>query len=101
MTMTGTTSRSRDPRPRGKIERASNDIQLIYSRYQPSASCLVCGSAIAEGEGVTARYNGRVVRFKCLGCFGRFGTTPDAYLAGHAASCCEDQAVSPASEWCD
>lgn len=80
---------------------AANEIQLVDSRYEPPANCLVCGSEIAEGEGVTARYKGSVVRFKCEGCLARFESNPDAYLAGHAATCCQDHAASPASEWCD
>lgn len=80
---------------------AANDIQLNDSLYQPSASCLVCGSEIAAGEGVTALYRGSVVRFKCERCLARFASNPEVYLAGHSATCCQDHAASPASEWCD
>lgn len=80
---------------------AANDIQVIDSRYQPAANCIVCGNEIAAGGGVTARYMGSLVRFKCERCLIRFASNPETYLAGHASTCCHDHAASPASEWCD
>jgi hypothetical protein len=79
------------------------DIVVVHSRYEPAAHCLVCGNAIPEGEGLTARFGQRTLRFKCPGCLARFEADPDRYLAGHDPSCCpEDHAESPASEWrCD
>jgi YHS domain-containing protein len=76
---------------------------VVDSRYQPPARCLVCGNDIDEGQGVTAEYQGRTLRFKCPGCYARFETDPDRYLAGHEPACCsEEHGGSPASEWrCD
>lgn len=76
---------------------------VVDSRYQPAARCLVCGNAIPAGEGVTARFQGRTLRFKCPGCYARFGADPERYLAGHEPACCqEEHGGSPASEWqCD
>ena len=76
---------------------------VVDSRYQPAARCLVCGYEIEEGEGVTAEYLGRTLRFKCPGCYVRFEANPDRFLAGHEPACCnEAHSGSPASEWrCD
>lgn len=76
---------------------------LVDSRYELAARCLVCGSGIAAGEGVTARYRGMTLRFKCAGCYARFGLDPDRYLNGHESGCCEEEhGDSPSSEWrCD
>lgn len=73
------------------------------SRLEPSATCLVCGNDIPAGEGLTARYAERTLRFKCAGCLTRFEADPERYLAGHEAGCCDtEQERSPATEWrCD
>ena len=80
-----------------------SSIVIRDSRLEPSARCLVCGNDIPAGEGLTARYGERTLRFKCPGCLTRFETDPERYLAGHEAGCCQDeQESSPASEWrCD
>lgn len=76
-------------------------LALVSSRYDPAATCLVCGGLIEAGEGLSARYQGRLLRFRCDGCVDRFRADPESYLAGHRAGCCSDHAESPASEWCD
>ena len=78
-------------------------IVIRNSRLEPGARCLVCGNDIPAGDGLTARYGDRTLRFKCAGCLSRFEADPERYLAGHEASCCkEDQESSPPSEWrCD
>jgi hypothetical protein len=80
-----------------------SEIIVVDSRYQPEARCLVCGNDIAAGEGTTARYRGRTLRFKCPGCHARFEADPGRYLAGHEPECCnEPHDGSPPSEWrCD
>ena len=80
-----------------------SSIVIRNSRLEPSATCLVCGSDIPAGEGVTARYGDRTLRFKCSGCLGRFEADPQRYLAGPQPSCCDgEHDQSPASEWrCD
>jgi hypothetical protein len=82
---------------------AVGDLVVLDSRYQSAASCLVCGNEIPDGEGVTASYGERTLRFKCPGCVSRFEADPERYLAGHEAGCCRDErGASPASEWrCD
>ncbi|MHB8459073.1 MAG: hypothetical protein ACYDAK_10890 [Candidatus Limnocylindrales bacterium] len=79
------------------------ELIVLDSRHEAAAQCVVCGNDIAAGEGVTARYQARTLRFKCPGCAARFEADPDRYLAGHAAACCGGQHDgSPASEWrCD
>jgi hypothetical protein len=78
------------------------ELVLVDSRYEHPARCLVCGSDITAGEGVTARYRGKTLRFKCAGCLARFGLDPDRYLNGHESGCCEEDGDSPSSEWrCD
>ena len=73
------------------------------SRFEPAARCLVCGAEIAAGQGLTARYGQRTLRFKCSSCISRFEADPERYLADHEAGCCRDEPeCSPASEWrCD
>ena len=80
-----------------------SSIVIRNSRLEPSARCLVCGNDIPAGEGLTARYGERTLRFKCSGCLIRFEADPERYLAAHEAGCCKDeQESSPASEWrCD
>ena len=79
----------------------TTELVIVDSRYDPGAACLVCGGLIEPGEGVTARYRGRTLRFKCPGCLDRFRADPERYLAGHRAGCCDDHAESPPSEWSD
>ena len=80
-----------------------SDLRIVDSYYQAEARCLVCGNGIDAGDGVTALFGDRILRFKCAGCLGRFEADPERYLAGHEAGCCGDaHADSPASEWrCD
>jgi YHS domain-containing protein len=75
---------------------------VLESSDQPAAPCIVCGNDISAGEGVTASYEGRTLRFKCPGCFVRFEFNPERYLAGEQQSCRDGtHDHSPASEWCD
>ena len=80
-----------------------SSIVMRDSGLEPAATCLVCGDEIPAGEGLTARYGDRTVRFKCTGCLSRFEAAPERYPAKHEARCCQDEASrSPASEWaCD
>ena len=72
---------------------------VLESNDQPSAPCTVCGNDIPAGEGVTARYQGRTLRFKCPRCFVSFEFNPERYLAGQQQSCCDGKHDhSPASE---
>ena len=82
---------------------ARPELTVIDSRYQSASRCLVCNSDIPDGAGVTARYAGRTLRFKCTGCYARFEEDPGRYLGRHEPACCEPEAgASPASEWrCD
>lgn len=80
---------------------APSSIVIRNSRLEPAASCIVCGSDIAAGDGLTARYGERTLRFKCPGCLSRFEADPERYLAGSDAGCCGGaHEHSPASEWC-
>lgn len=76
-------------------------LDVLDSTYQPAARCVVCGNDIGAGEGVTARYGDRTLRFKCPGCLARFRSDPDRFLADHQAGCCSDgdAGCSPQSEW--
>ncbi|OGO54184.1 MAG: hypothetical protein A2V84_11935 [Chloroflexi bacterium RBG_16_70_13] len=76
---------------------------VLESDDQPAAPCIVCGGDIRAGEGVTASYEGRTLRFKCSGCFVRFELNPGRFLAEREGSCCfGTHDHSPASEWrCD
>ena len=80
-----------------------SSIVIRSSALEPAAQCAVCGNDIPAGEGLTARYGERSLRFKCSGCLGRFEADPERYLAGHEAGCCDGgHNHSPASEWrCD
>ena len=70
---------------------------VLESGDQPAAPCTVCGNDIPAGEGVTARYQGRTLRFKCPTCFVRFEFNPERFLAGREASCGDgEHAHSPA-----
>ena len=72
---------------------------IVDSRLEAAAPCLVCGQEIRAGEGVTARYQGRTLRFKCPGCYARFEANHERYLAGHPAACCPEPRDRPVSEW--
>ncbi len=77
-----------------------SDLVVDGSGYAPAASCVVCGNDIAAGEGLTARYHGETLRFKCPGCLTRFSADPERYLAGGPGECCGGhEHASPASEW--
>lgn len=69
-----------------------NDVDLVV--VEPTdgvaATCVVCGKEVPAGTGVTARYRGQTLRFKCPGCLTRFQTDPDRYLSGGPAPCCDD-----------
>jgi hypothetical protein len=80
-----------------------SSVVIRNSRLEPPATCLVCGNDIPAGEGLTARYGDRTLRFKCSGCLGRFEADPQRYLAGEQPPCCDgEHDHSPASEWrCD
>lgn len=64
---------------------------VVDSAAEAAATCVVCGQDIPAGEGVTARFEGRTIRFKCPGCVSRFEADPDRYLSGGPESCCEDE----------
>ena len=70
---------------------ADGQLSVVDSSDQPAAACVVCGNDISAGEGVTARYRGRTLRFKCPGCYARFEADPEPYLAGHQAGCCNGE----------
>lgn len=76
------------------------ELVVLNSRGEPAATCIVCGNDIPAGEGVTASYEGRVLRFKCPGCFARFEADPQPFLAGQTGGCCGGaHDHSPPSEW--
>lgn len=78
----------------------ASELVVLDSQGQPGATCVVCGNDIAAGQGVTASYLGRTLRFKCPGCFSRFQADPDRFLAGQTGGCCGGaHDHSPASEW--
>ncbi len=80
------------------------DLIVIASAEQTPARCVVCAGDIATGEGVTAGYRGRWLRFKCSGCVSRFRADPERFLIEHPDGCCTGghAETSPASEWtCD
>ena len=80
----------------------ATELALVDSRYDLAATCLVCGGFIEAGEGLTARYHGRTLRFRCRGCVDRFAADPERYLDEHRPECCAgDHVESPASEWSD
>ena len=66
----------------------ASELMILDSTDQPAATCAVCGNGVAAGAGVTASYRGRVLRFKCPGCFSRFQADPEPYLAGETGGCC-------------
>ncbi len=82
--------------------RAPVYVTPVDSRLEPAGRCLVCGGAIPAGEGVTARYGERNLRFRCSGCLERFQADPERYLREHPPGCCNGTGAngcSPASEW--
>jgi hypothetical protein len=76
------------------------DLVLIDSSLQQAGTCAVCGKSVGEGEGITALYRGRLLRFRCSGCLASFRRGPERYAAARDYCCstgtCEE---SPASEW--
>lgn len=80
---------------------ASAELVVVDSRHAPADRCVVCGNDIAAGEGITATYRDRALRFKCPGCLNRFQADPERDLADHAGGCCRSNAApgSPHSEW--
>ena len=81
----------------------ASEFVVLSSRDEPGAVCVVCGNDIPAGEGITASYRGQTLRFKCPGCYSRFQTDPERFLAGGQDGCCNgEHDHSPASEWrCD
>ena len=78
----------------------ARDLVVLDSRDQSQARCIVCGNDIAAGGGVTARYGGQMLRFKCPGCFSRFESDPELFLSGASGRCCGGvHNQSPPSEW--
>jgi hypothetical protein len=66
------------------------DLVVVDSAAEAAASCVVCGKDIPAGEGVTARFGDRTLRFKCAGCVSRFAVDPDRYVSAGPSSCCDD-----------
>lgn len=97
------------PVPRDQREGAERmiipDLVVIDSSTQPAAPCVVCGTAVAAGAGLTARFHGRILRFKCPGCLSRFAVDPDHFLSDGPTSCCDGEHRAeafdsqPAGEW--
>ena len=84
-------TRAADAAPHGVAEHARStpsSIVIRTSTLEPAARCVVCGNEIAAGEGLTARYGERTLRFKCPGCLARFESDPERYLAGDPGGCC-------------
>lgn len=78
------------------------ELVMLDSRDQPAASCVVCGNDVPADDGITASYQGRTLRFKCPGCYSRFQSDPERFLAGGPGGCCDGKHDhSPASEWRD
>ena len=71
------------------------ELVVLDAPDQGSATCLVCGNDISSGEGVTARYGDRTLRFKCPGCLSRFEADPERYLAGQAGGCRKGDTTTP------
>jgi len=64
--------------------------------HPPEDRCPACGTDLKPGEGVTAEWNGQVLRFRGLGCPARFGADPAHYLAGKTDPCRADEWVEQA-----
>jgi hypothetical protein len=78
----------------------ASELVVLDSQDQPAATCVVCGNDVAAGQGLSASYSGRILRFKCPGCFSRFQAEPERFLAGQTGGCCGGaHDHSPASEW--
>lgn len=81
------------------------DLVVVDSSAEAAATCVVCGNDIPAGAGVTARFRGRTLRFKCPGCLSRFGVDPDHFLSAGPSSCCdgdeheESSHTASVSEW--
>jgi hypothetical protein len=76
------------------------DLVLIDSRAQPAGACAACGQPIVAGEGLTALYGGRLLRFRCSGCLASFCRDPGRHVAADDYCCSPDTChESPASEW--
>jgi hypothetical protein len=61
------------------------------STESAESRCPVCGNGLDPGEGMTAEWQGQVLRFRCLGCLARFEADPVRYLAGHTDPCGVDE----------
>jgi hypothetical protein len=73
---------------------------LIDSSRQPAGACAACGQPIGAGQGLTALYGGRLLRFRCSGCLASFRREPGRYVAAGDYCCSADSCrESPASEW--
>ncbi len=76
------------------------DLVVIDSTAQPAGTCAACGQSIGVGEGVTALYGGRLLRFRCSGCLASFRLEPNRYISALDYCCSSDRCQeSPASEW--
>ncbi len=79
---------------------ARDDLLVIDSTDQPAGTCAACGQPMRAGEGITALYGGRLLRFRCSGCLASFRSEPERYVAARDYCCVTDTCVeSPASEW--
>jgi hypothetical protein len=79
---------------------AQDDLRVIDSTAQPAGTCAACGQSIGVGEGITALYGGRLLRFRCSGCLASFRSEPGRFVAARDYCCDTDTRVeSPASEW--
>ena len=75
-------------------------LSIERSGLVPAGPCVVCGSPIEAGGGLTAFHQGRMLRFKCAGCVARFVASPRHYLEAGPGDCCGPQGhPSPPSEW--
>lgn len=74
---------------RGSVGVTIAELELIDSSDQAAGPCVVCGSMVPAGAGVTARFHGRVLRFRCAGCLARFAVDPDHLPPDVPASCCD------------
>jgi len=70
---------------------SAHELGVINSTGQAAATCVVCGKDVAAGAGVTAQFDGRILRFRCPGCLTRFSANPERYLSGGSADCCEGE----------
>ena len=61
---------------------SAHEIVVIDSAGQAAATCAVCGKDVAAESGVTARFDGRTLRFRCQGCLSRFAADPRAIPLG-------------------